>query len=131
MHISISRSKKNPGGSYSQGLPFSKYYLDFTFITLYFVKYYLDSMLGKLHIVCTLTVNLETSICNLGRILFHNNSQVRCPLFFTELSAFFKKMVQTLIFLRENAGFNIVSQFNINNNTGFPAIIAYLKHPTI
>ena len=30
----------------------------------------------------TVTVNLETSICKLGRILFHKKSYVRCPLFF-------------------------------------------------
>ena len=39
-----------------------KYYLDFVFINFYFVKYYLDSKLEKLHILCTVTVNLETSI---------------------------------------------------------------------
>ena len=70
------------------------------------MKYYLDSKLGKLHILCTVTVNLEFSIIKkklskLGRVLFHNNSYVRCPLFFTESSAMLK-MVKKLIFLREN-----------------------------
>ena len=90
-----------------------KYYLDFIFINLYFVKYYLDFKLGKLHILCTITVNLETSISKLGRVLFHNNSNIRDPLFFTESSAVIK-MVKKLIFLRENAVFTIVAQFNIN-----------------
>ena len=61
-----------------------KYYLDFVFIHLYFVKYYLDSKLEKLPILCTVTVNFETGISRLGRVLFHNNSYVRCPLFLTE-----------------------------------------------
>ena len=90
-----------------------KYYLDFVFINLYSVKYYLDSKLGKLPTRFTGTVNLETSICKLGRVLFHNNSYVRCPLCFTESSALLK-MVKKLIFLRENAVFNIVSHLNIN-----------------
>ena len=90
-----------------------KYYLDFVFIKLYFVKYYLDSKLGKVHILCTVTVNLETSISKLGRVLFHNKSYIRCPLFFTESSAKLK-MVKKLIFLRENAVFPIVAQFNIS-----------------
>ena len=89
------------------------YYLDFTFINLYFVKYYLDSKLGKLPTLCTVTVNLETSTCKLGRVIFQNNSYIRCPLFFTESSALLK-MVKKLIFMRENTVFDIVPQFNIN-----------------
>ena len=58
-----------------------KYYLDFVFINLYFVKYYIDSKLGKLHIFCGMTVNLETSISKLGKVLFHNNSYIRSTLF--------------------------------------------------
>ena len=50
-----------------------KYYLDFIFVILYFVKYFLDSKFGKLHILCTVTVNVKTSISKLG-VLFHNNS---------------------------------------------------------
>ena len=89
------------------------YYLDFVFINLCFVKYYLDSKLGKLPILCTVTVNLETSISMLGRVLFHNNSYVRSTLFFTK-SCTLLKMVKNIIFLKENAVFNIVSQLNIN-----------------
>ena len=92
---------------------FPEYYLDFVYISLYFVNYYLDSKLGKLHILCTVTVNLETSISKLGRVLFHNNSYARCPLFFTESFAMLK-MVKKHIFLKENAVFTIVAQFNIN-----------------
>ena len=77
------------------------------------VKYYLDSKFGKLHTLCTVTVKLETSKSKLGRVLFHNNSYVRCPLFFTESSTMLK-MVKKLIFLRENAVFTIVAQFDIN-----------------
>ena len=58
----------------------TKYYLDFVFINLYFVKYYLDSKSGKLPILCTVTVNLDTSISKLGRVFFHNNSYVRSTL---------------------------------------------------
>ena len=88
-----------------------KYYLDFVFINLYFVKYYLDSKLGKPSILYTVTVNLETSISKLGRVLFHNNSyirhalflhnnsHIRQALFFTESSALLK-MVKKRIFLR-------------------------------
>ena len=57
--------------------------------------------------LCPVTENLETSISKLGRVLFHNNSFIRCPLFFTESSSMLK-MVKKLIFLRENAVFNIV-----------------------
>ena len=76
----------------------TKYYLDFIFINLQFVlfKYYLDSKLGKLPILSTVTVNLETSISKLGRVLFHNNSYVRFPLFFTESSALLKNGEKTL-----------------------------------
>ena len=90
-----------------------KYYLDFEFSNLYFVKYYLDSKLGKLPRLCTVTVNLETSINQLGSILFHNHSYVRCLLFFTESFALLKNG-EKLIFLKENAVFNIVSEFHIN-----------------
>ena len=65
----------------------TKYYLDFIFINLYFLKYYLDSKLGKLPILSPVTVNLENSISKLGRVLFHNISYIRCPLFFTKSSA--------------------------------------------
>ena len=90
-----------------------KYYLDFVFINLYFVKYYLDSKLGKLPLLCTVTVNMGTSISNLGRVLFHNNSYIRSTLFFTKSSALLK-MVKKPIFLKENAVFNIMSQHFIN-----------------
>ena len=53
-----------------------KYYLDFVLMNLYIVKYYLDSKLGKLPILCIVTVNMETSISKLGRVLFRNNSYV-------------------------------------------------------
>ena len=66
-----------------------KYYLDFIFINLYFVKYYSDSKLRKLPVLCNVTVNLETRISKLGVVLFHNNSYIRCPLFFTGSSAFY------------------------------------------
>ena len=80
----------------------SKYYLDFVFINLYFVKYYLNSKLEKLHVLCTVAVNLESSVSNLGRVLFHNNSYIRPSLFFTKPCTLFK-MLKKLIFLRENA----------------------------
>ena len=67
-----------------------KYYLDFLFVSLYFVKYYLDSKLGKLSIRCTVIVNLETIISKLGRVLFHNNSYLKFALFVTESSALLK-----------------------------------------
>ena len=60
-----------------------KYYLDFCIHEPYFVKYYLDSKLGKLPLLCTVTVNMGTSISKLGRVLFHNNSYIRSTLFFT------------------------------------------------
>ena len=82
-------------------------------MNLYFVKYYLDSKLGKLPLLCTVTVNMGTNISKLGRVLFHNNSYIRSTLFFTNSPALLK-MVKKLIFLKENAVFNIVSQFNIN-----------------
>ena len=44
-----------------------KYNLDFVFINFYFVKYYLDSKLGKIPILCTVSVNMKTSISKLGR----------------------------------------------------------------
>ena len=88
-----------------------KNYLDFVFINL--VKYHLDSKAGKLPILCTVIVNLETSKFKLGRVLFHKNSYIRCPLCFTE-SVTLLKVVKKPIFLRENAVFNVVSQFNIN-----------------
>ena len=69
-----------------------KYYLDFVFINLYFLKYYSDSKLGKLLIPGTVTVNLETGISRkLGRVLFRNNSYIRFPLFSTESFTFLKK----------------------------------------
>ena len=75
-------------------------YLDFVFINLYFVKYYLDSKLGKFHILFTVTVNLETSVSKLGRVLFHNNFYTRCNLIFTtSKSSALLKMVKKLIFL--------------------------------
>ena len=54
-----------------------RYYLDFVFSNLYFVKYNLDFKLGKLTIFLfsvAVTVNLGTSKSKLGRVLFHNNS---------------------------------------------------------
>ena len=74
-----------------------------------------------------ITVNLETSTSKLGNVLFHNNSyirhalflhnnsHIRQALFFTESSALLK-MVKKLIFLRESAVFNIVSQSNIKKH---------------
>ena len=41
----------------------------------------LDSMLGKLPLLFTVTVNLETIISKLGKVLFHNNSYIRWLLF--------------------------------------------------
>ena len=79
-----------------------KYYLDFVFINLYFVKYYLDSKSGKLPILFAVVVNLETSISKLGRVFVQNSSYVRCPLIFTESSALLKNG-KKFIFLRENA----------------------------
>ena len=73
------------------------------------IRYHLNSMSGKLHVLCTVTVNLKTSISKLGRVLFHNNSYIRCPLVFTESSVLLK-MVKQLIFVRENAVLNIMLQ---------------------
>ena len=53
-----------------------KYYLDFVFINLYFVKYYLDSKLRKLRIHFNVSVNLKTSTSKLGSVLSHNISYV-------------------------------------------------------
>ena len=48
--------------------------------------YSLDSRskLGKLPLLCTVSVNLETSISKVGRVLFHNNSYGRSNLSFTK-----------------------------------------------
>ena len=104
----------------------TKYYLDFVFINLYLIRYYLDSKLGKLPILCTVSVNMETSIPKLGRVLFNNTSYVRTTLFFTK-SCTLLKMVKKIIFLKENAVFNIVSHSLLSIKHRFPAITAYFK----
>ena len=96
-----------------------KYYLDFVFINLYFVKYYLDSKLGKLPLLCTVTVNM-------GRVLFHINSYIRSTLLFTKSSALLK-MVKKLIFLKENAVFNIELQLYINKTQDSLQLLHILK----
>ena len=103
-----------------------KYYLDFVFINLYFVKYYLDSKLGKLPLLCTVNVNLGTSISKLGRVLFHINSYIRSTLLFTKSSALLK-MVKKLIFLKENAVFNIELQLYINKTQDSLQLLHILK----
>ena len=65
-------------------------------------------------ILCTVTVNLETSISKLGRVLFHNNSYVRCPLCFTKSSALIKSGAKAHFLEGKNVLFGIVSQFNTN-----------------
>ena len=70
-------------------------------------------LLSKLHILFSVTVNLETIISKLGRLLFHNNSYIMSTLFFAKSSAVLK-IVKMLLFGRDNAVFNIESQFNIN-----------------
>ena len=67
-----------------------KHYLDFVLTNLYFVEYYLDGELGKLHVHFTVTVILESSISILERDKFHNNSYESCPLFFIGSSALLK-----------------------------------------
>ena len=103
-----------------------KYYLDIVFINLYFVKYYLDSKLGKLPLLCTVTVKMGTSISKLGRVLFHINSCIRSTLLFTKSSALLK-MVKKLIFLKENAVFNIELQLYINKTQDSLQLLHILK----
>ena len=85
---------------------------------MYFAMYYLHSKSGKLHILFSVTVNLETSISNLGRFLLRNNCYIRSTLFLTKSSALLKIVKKIIYFLREGAVFNIVAQFNINKTQG-------------